>query len=91
MPARAVLTSDGNGKGHKKTGAEAPVAAFSGSRGWFDPTRARGRGAWGYELVPDRTVSGNGGKLGGHWGVSADKKRRECGGTSPIVSFCNKL
>ncbi|WP_210212190.1 hypothetical protein, partial [Mesorhizobium sp. M7A.T.Ca.US.000.02.2.1] len=37
-----------------------------------------------YEPVPDRTVSGNTGKFVGHWGMSADKKRQKCGGTSPI-------
>jgi hypothetical protein len=58
------------------------------SRGWFDPTLTRGRGAWGYEPVPDRTVSGNEGKFVGHWGGSWDKKGQQCGKESPINSVC---
>ncbi|BBD40399.1 hypothetical protein Amn_52790 [Aminobacter sp. Y103A] len=41
-----------------------------------------------YEPVPDRTVSGNTGKFVGQWGVSADKKRQECGESSPIPTVC---
>jgi hypothetical protein len=41
--------------------------------------RPVGGGLGVYEPVPDRTVSGNKGKFVGHWGVSADKKRQQCG------------
>src|SRR5690606_30496879 len=70
-----------------KTGAEivsAPVIVLlwdrrkpskSGqcTRSWFDPTLPRGRGAWGYRAVPDRTVSGNDRIVVRHWGSSLDK------------------
>jgi len=52
--------------------------------------RPVGGGLGVYESVPDRTVSGNGHKFVGQWGVSADKKRQQCGKTSPIVTECFK-
>jgi hypothetical protein len=53
--------------------------------------RPVGGGLGVYEPVPDRTVSGNEGKFVGHWGVSADKKRQECGRASPINTECFRL
>jgi hypothetical protein len=50
--------------------------------------RPVGGGLGVYEPVPDRTVSGNEGKFVGHWGVSAGKKRQQCGATSPIITDC---
>jgi hypothetical protein len=49
--------------------------------------RPVGGGLGVYEPVPDRTVSGNTGKVVGHWGVSADKKWQNCGKSSPIPTF----
>src|SRR5215207_4018146 len=86
----------------KKTGASlllAPVSGFWDRRTRLLPEaevgsirrRPVGGGLGVYESVPDRTVSGNEGKFVGHWGVSADKKRQQCGATSPINTQCFRL
>ncbi|RWO24404.1 hypothetical protein [Mesorhizobium sp.] len=46
--------------------------------------RPVGGGLGVYEPVPDRTVSGNTRKFVGDWGISAVKRRQDCGEASPI-------
>ena len=83
-----------------KTGASllpAPVQLFWDRRTRISPEaevgsirrRPVGGGLGVYEPVPDRTVSGNEVNVVGHWGFSADKKRQQCGATSPINTECS--
>ncbi|SJM31556.1 hypothetical protein BQ8482_20171 [Mesorhizobium delmotii] len=78
---RRQLASDA---GHLGFGIVAPD--FSQGKTEVGSIRRRpvGGGLGVYEPVPDRTVSGNTRKFVGHWGISADKRRQNCGEASPI-------